>query len=209
MSAISWNPDYPAGTSTASEGDDAFRSLMTNFATGVGEFIYFPGSAASAGASTSSSGEPRLGTARTARVASVAGNVGNGFLGFETSKGGLWHLGSSWTYAPLGHPAMIEGAAVDAPATYRWVHAYGNRNITSSSGSGSIRATYVTAPSQLTFGAPPIIAWSVMSLASPSDDTQLFVGVLSDETGYTSVWSSLYGAVDTYLFWNSIGTVDY
>jgi hypothetical protein len=104
---------------------------------------------------------------------------------------------------------MLEGAAVTAPVTYRWVHAFGDKNITSSIGSGSQRNTYVVAPSQLTFGAPPIIAWSVLS-KNGSEDTRLFFGVLSDATGYTSVWSSLDArAIDVYLYWNSIGTVDY
>jgi len=200
MSQISWNPSYPASGSSASEGDDAFRALMTNFATGVGEFVYFPSSAESQGASTASTGIVRLGTARAARVSNVSGSVGNGYLGFETSKGGLWHLGSSWTYAPLGHPAMETGPSFNAPYTYRWVHLYGVDTLTASAKSGSKAIAY-----GYTFATPPVTLANYIS-----GTTNLAVGVVSGTTNVTSVWSSWdAGAWAIELRFESIGTVAY
>ncbi len=125
MTVITWDETVPTGASNASEADDAFRSLTTSIAAGLGESFYWPGSAVSQGGSAASSGELIPGSARVA-VAGPAtdaptGGHPNGFLALDRSKR-IWHSGSAWTDI-LAHGRMQDrnGGIGNAPFTTRWL----------------------------------------------------------------------------------------
>ncbi len=128
MSAISWDETTPADNSNASSADDEFRSMLTAIATGLGEGMYWPGSAATQGASTASSGELRAGTARAAVGASApTGGHPDGFLALDVNNEQIWHVGSSPTASEatfvIGHGRMLDrnGGLDTVPFTTRWL----------------------------------------------------------------------------------------
>lgn len=123
MSAISWFEALPSDASSAASGDDEFRSMLTAIATGLGESMFWPGSAASQGASTASSGELRLGTARAAVGASApTGGHPDGFLALDANNSQVWHVGSAYTDV-ISHSRMHDrdGGIGNAPFTVRWL----------------------------------------------------------------------------------------
>lgn len=151
MSAISWSGlesfTVPASTSTASSGDDWLRSFKTTVATGLGESFYWPGSAASQGASAASSGELQLGTLRFARSSSVTGGFDNGYLSLHTFRLSIRHIGSAWTEM-LTHPNMLDhGSGFGFPQTTRWLVQEGRYTSSGTTTNITFPTPYAVAPS--------------------------------------------------------------
>lgn len=119
-------------SSAASLADDDIRELVAEFATGLGESFYWPGSAASQGASTMSSGEMLPGGARVPGVNVINTALFDGLDGELTAiywKGTpaatpvLLHGGSSGSFV-VGGSLAIEASPVPeaaAPYTSRWI----------------------------------------------------------------------------------------
>src|SRR5205823_5852503 len=99
-SAISWAGletfSSPASTSTASSGDDFFRSFLSSVALGLSTSFVWPGSG---GGSLASAGVSQFGNLRLARAgnSAVTGGFGDGFLFLNTNHLSLHHIGSTWT----------------------------------------------------------------------------------------------------------------
>src|SRR5512146_735559 len=136
MSAISWaglETFSAAGfsSSTASSGDDWFRSFLTSVATGLSPSFIWPGSG---GGSVASLGESQFGNARAAQApnSAVTGGFPNGFLLLNTTSGSLHHIGSAWT-GMLGHPLMVDhgGSIGSAPFRARWLTQVGSFSLDS------------------------------------------------------------------------------
>lgn len=99
-----------ASTSTASSGDDWFRSFTSSLALGLSPSFNWPGSGSG---STVSAGESQLGNARCAVAgnSAVTGGYGDGFLLLNTNHISLHHIGSTNTFL-VGHSSMVDyGAA--------------------------------------------------------------------------------------------------
>lgn len=153
MSTISWLTTSPTTQLTASTMDDEIRSTVTAFAVGVGTSFYGPSSAASQGASTSSTGETFLGTARVAR-GSVAdgGSSQNGFLGLDTTRFGLFELGNNTDNRMVGHARQLERVtALGFPQTQIWTQISGTQIL---SGAGAYAETITYG---ITFAATPVV----------------------------------------------------
>lgn len=208
MSSIVWDNATPTASSLATSMDDEIRQSMTTIATGLGTSFYGPGSAASQGASTSSTGELLLGTARVARGAIENGDSGySGFLGFGTRSGGFYELGNAARGSRLlGHAQMLHRSESkgNAPFTARWVHNSGSQSL---SGALTYAETVTHGPSATTGynGNPAIFvcpssASFVVGIHSVS--TLNFVSVLS------YIGPTVANAAVT-LYWHSEGTVSY
>lgn len=121
MSAISWNENLVYSASTASAGDDEFRSFMSTFATGLQPGFAWPGSG---GGSAASAGESGWGNLRFARAgtSAVTGGYSDGFLLLNTAHASIHHIGSTWT-GPLAHSGMLDrdGGLGTAPFTGYWL----------------------------------------------------------------------------------------
>lgn len=122
----SWAEFQPLTSSDASSGDDALRSIMTQFATGIGSFINWPGSG---GGSIASIGEPKPGSARAYRALSVGTVNQSGWIGESikdpnvlVGRNALHLIGSVTTPMPLVHSAMLEHKdnPSNAPFTHQW-----------------------------------------------------------------------------------------
>ena len=131
MAVITWRT-LLSQSSAASLADDDLRELVAEFATGLGESFYWPGSAASQGASTASSGELIPGAARVPGVNVVNTALSDALDGELTAvywKGTtqarptLLHGGSTSSFA-LGGALAIEASPAPeaaAPYTSRWL----------------------------------------------------------------------------------------
>ena len=121
-----WLETDPADSSGASRGDDALRSLMTQVATGIGGFAYWPGSAASLGRSAASIGETMPGSLRFYSAVDMGkGSANNGFLALTSvvlgvGRASVWHAGTSGTTGLLAHSAMVEHLP-QPPIGTRWL----------------------------------------------------------------------------------------
>lgn len=131
MAVITWR-DLLSQSSAASLADDDIRELVAEFATGLGESFYWPGSAASQGDSTLSSGELIPGAARVPGVNVVDTALFDALDGELTAiywKGTtqarptLLHGGSTSSFV-LGGALAIEASPAPeaaAPFTSRWL----------------------------------------------------------------------------------------
>ena len=131
MAVITWR-DLLSQSSAASLADDDLRELVAEFATGLGESFYWPGSAASQGASTSSSGEMLPGGARVPGVAvlntalfdALDGEITAAYWpGTVTLQPTLLHGGSTSSFVIGGGIAIESSPTPEAatPFTSRWV----------------------------------------------------------------------------------------
>lgn len=131
MAEILWR-DLLSQASDASLADDDIRELVAEFATGLGESFYWPGSAASQGASTASSGEMLPGSARapgvnvvnTALFDALDGELTVIFWkGTTQARPTLLHGGSTSSFVLGGALAIESSPAPEAAAPYtsRWV----------------------------------------------------------------------------------------
>src|SRR5439155_11915397 len=149
MSSISWNESLVTSGSSASFGDDALRSIKTTIAIGLGQSFYWPGSAASQGASTASSGELQLGTLRFAKTGFQGGGFGDGFLSLDTTRISVRHIGSTWT-GMVGHSGMLEAsnaaAAITFPQAKRWLVQEGQYTSTGTTTNVTFPLSYAVAP---------------------------------------------------------------
>ena len=128
MAEILWRT-LLSQSSAASLADDDVRELVAEFATGVGESFYWPGSAASQGASTASSGEMLPGTARVAGTGGAIFDSRDGEItatldrGTTVATATLIHGGSSSSFL-IGGGIAIEASPIPeaaAPFSSRWV----------------------------------------------------------------------------------------
>ena len=172
MAEILWRA-LLSQASAASLADDDIRELTAEFATGIGESFYWPGSATSQGASTSSSGEMLPGGARVAGVGTAIFNSFDGEItatydrGTTAATATLIHGGSSSSFLIGGGIAIEASPAPEstAPFTSHWV-------ASDSSVSFVIDATEANnsfatnAPFGRTFGAAPNVQVSVSGLVA-------------------------------------------
>jgi len=206
LSATSWSGletfSSPASTSTASSGDDFFRSFMSSIATGLSTSFVWPGSG---GGSLASGGISLLGNARAARAgnSAVTGGYGDGFLLLNQNHISLHHIGSTWT-SLLGHSGMVDhaGGVGNIPATAHWL-----------TQNGTVSLSSLVFGSQGTFATTFPVIYSVtppfVQLAA-SGATNGYWVTLSSVTsgGFISVYSGLIGATaPTTVAWESNGTV--
>lgn len=195
------SPTY--STSTASSGDDWFRSLMSSVATGLSKSFNWPGSG---GGSLASAGESVLGTARAARAgnSAVTGGYGDGFLLLNQNHLSLHHIGSTWT-GLLGHSSMLDhgGSIGSAPFTAHWLTQNGNFSLNSSLGTVGSNGTIAVAFLLPYSVAPPFVQLSVATLSG------FWVNLSSITSGgFISQFSGLKAATAvTTVNWESNGTV--
>ena len=187
----------PGSLSTASSGDDYFRSFLSSFATGISPSYIWPGSG---GGSNASAGVSQFGNARCAVAgnSAVTGGYNDGYLLLNQHHISLHHIGSHIT-AMLGHSGMIDHGVT----TGSWSVQSGVFSIVSSSADslfGSKTVTfspaYTTTPAFLQIQASPFGGYAV-SLST------LTTG------GFTSNYSSLRvaGGSNASVFWESEGTL--
>ena len=199
MSVISWDETLPASGTTASTVDDIIRSDVTAIATVLGVSRFWPGSAATQGASTASSGEMRPGTARPARGANLrVGNAPDGTLVFDSDNSSLAHAGSTATYM-LGSRHMEEHTTVTGLGAAHWVVASGSASwAIDPADNDTLNVSF-----GVTYGASPVV------MASLSSDAYLWCLSSVSTTGFSSMASNLAaGGLSTQtLQWWSQGTV--
>lgn len=119
MSSITWSNSVPSQATSASSVDDLMRSLVTSVAVGLGEVMYWPGSAAAAGASEGSTGMMVPGSGRLSR-ASERANIayGDGYLSVSTKRNVVVHVGSTRSSEVVAHPMGYEMYAITASPSY-------------------------------------------------------------------------------------------
>ena len=214
-----WDETAPADSSAASGGDDALRSFMTQVATVVGEFAFWPGSAASQGRSAASTGEPRPGNLRFMYSAMDMGpgGAGQGFianayrssiLGFPVGRNSLWHIGPSGTTCLLAHGSMVEHTKEPSgtPFSARWVVQSDSTSVVV--GASTPQSLYIQA---FTFATPyngrPFV---VATIDHANGGGQYLCGLTNvGPTGFTSTFSRLKaaGASPITVRYFSLGTV--
>ena len=198
MAEITWDETVPTGASNASEADDAFRSLTSSIAVGLGESFYWPGSAASQGASTASSGEQIPGSARVAVGATApTGGHPNGFLALDANNEQIWHVGSAWTDV-LAHGRMQDrnGGVGDAPFTTRWLLSTGTIRSLDRTDEVTFATAYNGIPTVMLGPGQGAALWDIgLKNVSPSGFT---VNKRFRRSGASTVAS---------VFWRSEGTV--
>ncbi len=201
MATIVWR-DLLSQSSAASLADDDIRELTAEFATGLGESFYWPGSAASQGASTASSGEMLPGGARvpgvndvnTALFDSLDGEVTAIFWkGTTVATPTLIHGGSTSSFV-IGGSLAIEASPIPeaaAPFGSRWVAS--DSSVTFSvSGTPANNSFATNAPFGRTFGAPPNVQVSVGGFLAGS--FQIIYGVDNVTTSACSSYISFIGS---------------
>jgi hypothetical protein len=201
MASIVWSNTSPGTDYTASAMDDKFRSIVTSIAVGLGESFFWDGSAASQGASVSSSGQMKLGTARSAvsnSISTFVGGAPNGYVGIVADESYVQHIGSAQTVF-LGGGNMLEHVTDPAP-TARWV-------LDSGTTSGEITdAGTLVIPFSVTFTAAPTVLASVEEAEDPY--TLGVYGV--NTTQATSAVSALEGGLGAKVVivrWEAYGQV--
>ena len=203
MDVIVWS-GLLSQDSAASLGDDDLRELTAEFATGLGESFYWPGSAASQGASTASSGEMLPGTARvpgTDIVNTVLFDALDGELtavywkGTIVSTPTILHGGSSSSFVVGGSLAIESSPAPEtaAPFTSRWVavDSVSTFLISSTPGDNSF-ATSVPSLGTV-FGAPPNVQVSLDAPGIFGAADSLIYGVDNVTTSACSSYVSFIG----------------
>lgn len=211
MPSIVWNENLPSDGSDANTADNEFRSFMSSVAYGLGRSFFWPGSAASQGASTSSTGEMRPGSARlvlyapgsgTAQVITSRLDMPDGFLGFVGDDYGnatLWHLGSSQgTYVlSSGNALVAADAPGNAPFTSAWLIQEGTIDETTDADNAVVFDTAYD-------GEPNII---ISRADTQALNCNFGITTLS-KTGFTltQTWTGSGGAQAATYRWTSEGT---
>lgn len=191
MTQISWDTSFITSGSDASFGDDAIRSFLVNVALGLGESLYWPGSADSQGASAASSGELQLGALRFARGGFVQGGFPNGYLSVNTKNVSLFHIGSTWT-GTVGHSATLyyaTGSGFTFPQASRWLVQEGQFNAAAGAFSSTVTfpTSFTSTPVVFVTAADPHVSASAGTCDIP------VIGISSATTiGFTSAFSTLF-----------------
>ena len=208
MASITWDSTTPTQISRATNTDDVIRSDLATIATGIGSFAYWPGSAASAGDSTSSSGQFIPNTARLSDVSLEAGTdsiASDGFLSLHTKPGvnfsRLRHIGSSGSFL-IAHPVSLEHieAPETAPFKSRWVMRSGT-----AVGLGGDEVGVHLVEMGITYSGKP----AVISIPS-SNSVIVAANTLAASSNFSSRYSNIRpdGGTPSYdLHWISLGTV--
>ncbi len=200
MAEILWR-DLLSQSSDASLADDDVRELTAEFATGIGESLYWPGSAASQGASTSSSGEMLPGGARvpgvnvvnSALFDSLDGEITADYTrGTSVAVPTLIHGGSTSSFV-IGGAIAIEASPIPeaaAPFGSRWVASDSSVSFvidgTEANNSFATNVSFGT-----TFGAAPNVQVSVGGLLAGS--FRVIYGIDSVTTSACSSYISFIG----------------
>lgn len=195
----------PASTSTASSGDNWFRSFMSSVALGLRDSFIWPGSG---GGSLASAGISQFGNLRTARAgpSAVTGGYGNGFLLLNTNHISLHHIGSTQT-SLLAHSGMLDhdGGVGTTPYRSKWLTQASMSSISSTvlGTSGTTTFTFPTAYAV----APPFVTLSVQ--IDPGGVGYWFNVASVTTVGFSSTYSRLSsaGSVAGNVLWLSDGTV--
>ena len=204
MATITWRT-LLSQSSAASLADDDLRELIAEFATGLGESFYWPGSAASQGASTASSGEMLPGGARVPGVTGVNAALFNSLdgeitatyrLGTVTLQPTLIHGGSSSSFLIGGALAIESSPAPEAsaPFTSRWVTVDSiSTFLISSTEADNSFATNVASLGTV-FGAPPNVQVSLDAPGIFGAADSLIYGIDSVTSSACSSYVSFIGA---------------
>ncbi len=233
MALIIWDNAVPSDTSAGAlpapfsmqSIPHSMRTMKEAIATGFGEAFYWPGSAASQGASAESSGEMRIGSSRLMRGASDdelnAGGSLNGYLGLVYQTGGsglggsntyIQHIGSENTHliASTGIEEVI--AIMDINSTtvntakidprYIWTVDEGAFSVSEEEmGEFNESVTF-----NVTYDVPPFVFMSVDSAAmSYGVDQVTTTGFISRGSQFGSDAVLLPGSVK--IQWRSEGTI--
>lgn len=217
MAVITWR-DLLSQSSAASLADDDLRELIVEFATGIGESIYWPGSAASQGDSTLSSGEMLPGGARVPGLNTgvVLADALDGELTATYARGTtvatptLLHGGSTASFVVGGSLAIESSPAPEAAAPFgsRWVAVDSRATFTiSSTEANNSFATNVSLGT--TFGAVPNVQVSMNHFIAGD---VIVYGIDGVTTSECSSYISLIGAATSpnliaTMFIHSEGTV--
>jgi hypothetical protein len=210
MASITWDSTTPAQTSRATDTDDVIRADLATIATGLGAFMYWPGSGASAG-SAGSTGQFLTNTARVSDTTLEAGTdsiASDGFLSLHTKPGvnmsRLRHIGSTGSFL-IAHPMSLEHT--DAPnATAPFVCRWEQRSGTAVGlGGENLGQDFVDLG--VTYGGKPVV------IGMPSTNS-VIVGIYTaaGESNFSSLYSYVGPDGDQVgydLHWVSIGTVDF
>ena len=203
MATITWRT-LLSQSSAASLADDDLRELIAEFATGLGESFYWPGSAASQGASTASSGEMLPGTARAPGLAtgSILFDALDGELtaayhrGTTQARPTLLHGGSTASFVIGGALAIESSPAPEAaaPFTSRWVAVDSiSTFLISSTEANNSFATNVASLGTV-FGAPPNVQVSLDAPGIFGAADSLIYGIDSVTSSAGSSYVSFIGA---------------
>ena len=202
MAEIVWR-DLLSQSSAASLADDDIRELVVEFATGIGESFYWPGSAASQGASTSSSGEMLPGGARapgvnvvnTALFDSLDGEVTAVYWkGTTVATPTLLHGGSTSSFVIGGALAIEASPEPEAAAPFgsRWVGVDSTATfVLSGTPANNSFATNVNFGT--TFGAVPNVQVSFSGLGLLGSGDNIIYGVDSVTSSACSSYMSFVG----------------
>ena len=205
MAAIDWDENLPSQSSDATLVDDEIRSMLTNIATGLGESIFWPGSATTTGGHSGASiGELRPGSARLALPDTTPiahDEMPDGFLGLQLDNARLWHLGSSQnTYVISGGDMLVApDNPGSAPYTARWVLQEGTVTETTD---GDDAITFATA-----YNGVPFVTVS----RGDSQALSMNFGPISVTTaGFTlrKLWVGSGATQASTFVWRSEGTID-
>ncbi|KKL51918.1 hypothetical protein LCGC14_2290710, partial [marine sediment metagenome] len=184
--------------------DDDIRELVAEFATGLGESIYWPGSAASQGASTASSGEMLPGGARvpgvnvvdTALFDTLDGELTAVYWkGTTQARPTLLHGGSTSSFVVGGALAIEASPASEAttPFTSHWVAVDSTATFLISSTEGD--NSFATAVSfGTTFGAVPNVQATMGAFAHFGTGDSMIFGIDNITTSGCSSYMSFIGA---------------
>ncbi len=202
MAEILWRT-LLSQSSAASLADDDIRELTAEFATGIGESFYWPGSAVSQGASTASSGELQPGSARvpgvnvvnTALFDSVDGEVTAIFWkGTTVATPTLIHGGSTSSFV-IGGSLAIEASPVPeaaAPFGSRWI-AVDSTSTFILSGTPAENSFATNVDFGTTFGAVPNVQVSFSGLGLLGSGDNIIYGVDNVTTSGCSSYMSFIG----------------
>lgn len=202
-----WNEDIPSDGSRVGIGARDIRSQMSTLATGLGEWLQYPGSG---GGSADSAGYFKQGAARLFFAAgSASSNADNATLqqrGFIDSGDNRFFLYESDTTRLMGADSALEHSLTSN--NRQWVTLSDITIIISADVNTSISRNFETwrassPPDQvMIFGDDPIVTIS-------SNDTRYFVALSAVTTGgFTSIGSYVGSSNTVTLRWFASGWTD-
>lgn len=201
MSTITWNNAVPAQADSANTVDDLLRSTVTSVAVGVGESFFWPGSAASAGASTASTGVMRPGAGRLSRASQRLVAYGDGYLSVSTIRNAVIHMGSTRT------------ELVAHPMGYEWWHVARNPGSNGTNVALLQMGSFTTDQNQRTLlrvdFPRTFVSTNSITVLLQSSRSDVFGSVAStNASGFTSLLSQI-GATgsSTVITWCALGMV--
>lgn len=216
-----------AQASDASAVDDSTRTFKRELARGIGEFMYWPGSAASQGNSAASTGEMLAGTARVGindwragpgAAGTRAGGQPNGvvFHGQDQGSSSL-PMTDSIVAAHIGENPFVFGGshmmehATSVATTERWLAQEGEVEVSIPDDD----TVDVTVDFPITYGSWPLVFLSVESHRGLGNNYGVYASVLTASAERFTSRISLFNTLGLLnplphrLIWRSEGTLAY